>query len=115
MTSEKFLNEMETLDKFFTIYCSNKHSHQNHYSQKIVYNKEEYRFDFTLCEECKKLLQYSIDKLENCEHDPKPRCRKCSKPCYDKDEWKKLAKLMRYSGIQLGIIKIKKMLNLYKD
>jgi hypothetical protein len=53
------------------------------------------------------LIDYSIQRLQNCEHDPKPRCRKCPEPCYDKLQWKKVAKVMRYSGIKLGLLNIK--------
>jgi hypothetical protein len=108
MKSEKFISEVETLKKFFTIHCKDKHSLQNSYVRNLKYKNESFNVDFQLCDECKDLINYSIQRLEECPHDIKPRCRTCPKPCYEKAEWKKLAKLMRYSGIQLGILKIKK-------
>ncbi len=110
MTTEKFTSETETLKKFFEIFCKGK-KHENIKNQKFnaTYNNEEFNFEFELCDECFDLLKYSINRLEGCPHDPKPRCRTCPSPCYEKDKWKKVAKLMRYSGMKLGILKIKKL------
>ena len=114
MTNEKFISEVETLKKFFTIHCKDKHLNQNSYMKILQYKNQHYDVSFHLCCECKKLINYSIQRLEECPHDIKPRCRTCINPCYEKTEWKKLAKLMRYSGIHLGILKIKKFLKLNK-
>jgi len=108
MTNEKFTSEVETLKKFFTLYCKDKHTNKNNFIETIEYQNNSIKIEFVLCDECKNLIDYSIQKLQNCPHEIKPRCRTCPKPCYDKPQWKKLAKLMRYSGIQLGILKIKK-------
>jgi len=108
MTNEKFISEVDTLNKFFTIYCRDKHTKQNSYIRNLQYKNENYNIKFNLCDECSELITYSIERLQGCPHEIKPRCRTCPNPCYAKVEWKKLAKLMRYSGIQLGILKIKK-------
>ncbi|NLM99553.1 MAG: hypothetical protein GX170_05965, partial [Campylobacteraceae bacterium] len=42
-------------------------------------------------------------------NEEKPSCRKCPNPCYEKDRWKLLAKIMKYSGMKLGLLKIRKM------
>ncbi|MDC0933801.1 nitrous oxide-stimulated promoter family protein [Arcobacteraceae bacterium] len=112
MTNEKFISEAETLKKFFTIYCKDKHNKQNSYIRNLRYKHKNYEIEFHLCNECKELINYSIERLEECPHEIKPRCRKCPNPCYEKSQWKKLAHLMRYSGIQLGILKIKKFFRL---
>jgi hypothetical protein len=112
MTNEKFINEVETLKKFFTIHCKDKHIDQNSFISNLRYKNENYDVDFHLCDECKQLINYSIERLQKCPHEIKPRCRTCSSPCYEKKQWKKLAKLMRYSGIKLGILKIKKFFRL---
>ena len=108
MTNEKFRGEIDTLKKFFEIYCHDKHQdktmHEGNYN--IPYNNEYFKLDVTLCNECNTLLSYSISKLQACHHDPKPRCRKCPTPCYDKEEWKKVAKIMKYSGMKLGLGKV---------
>lgn len=108
MTQEKFISETETLKKFFTVYCKDKHLNQHKYIKDIKYQNKDINLELILCDECAELINYSIQRLEECPHDIKPRCRTCPSPCYEKKEWKKLAKLMRYSGIQLGILKIKK-------
>ncbi|MEA3288993.1 MAG: nitrous oxide-stimulated promoter family protein [Campylobacterota bacterium] len=107
MTTEKFTSEAQTLKKFFELNCIDKHTKQTHHCKQLVYNKETINIELELCSECIKLIHYSFDRLSQCPHNPKPRCRTCPDPCYSKDEWKKVAKLMRYSGIQLGILKIK--------
>ena len=108
MTSEKFTTEAQTLKKFFELHCCDKHLNQTHHCKQLVYNNEKINIELELCNECIELIHYSFDRLKECPHDPKPRCRTCNNPCYSQDEWKKVAKLMKYSGIQLGILKVKK-------
>ena len=112
MTNEKFINEVNTLKKFFTVYCQNKHIHQHKYIKSIDYKNQTFEIQLELCEECTKLITYSIERLQGCPHEIKPRCRKCPNPCYEKKQWKRLAKLMRYSGMKLGILKIKSFFRL---
>jgi len=109
MTNEKFISEIKTLKKFFTLHCKDKHTHQKKYTKNIYYKNQNYTIDFCLCHECSELISYSIQRLQECPHELKPRCRNCSNPCYEKTQWKQLAHLMRYSGIQLGVLKIKKL------
>ena len=112
MKIEKFKSEIDLLDRFFDLYCKKKHTNQIKYTNKINYKNRTFKLESNLCHECRELLYYSIEKLQNCIHEDKPRCRKCKNPCYEKDEWKKIAKLMRYSGLQLGLSKLKKALHL---
>lgn len=114
MTSDKFISELDTLKLFFTTFCKSKHKNQKKFSFIINYNEQDIEIEYTLCEDCNKLIHYSIDRLQECQHDPKPRCRKCPNPCYEKVQWKKLAKVMRYSGLQLGFLKIKNMFGFNK-
>ncbi|MEA3353904.1 MAG: nitrous oxide-stimulated promoter family protein [Campylobacterota bacterium] len=107
MTNEKFTSEAQTLKKFFSIYCKDKHTDQVPFASHLKYKNFTYNIELELCQECKELIEYSFHRLQACPHDIKPKCRTCKAPCYDKSQWKKLAKLMRYGGIQLGIIKIK--------
>ena len=108
MTNEKFEGEVETLKKFFELYCDNHHEHQKEHCKQLVYNDKKTCKEFYLCSSCIELIDYSLERLKECPHDPKPRCRTCKTPCYSKPEWKKVAKLMMYSGIHLGLSKIKK-------
>jgi len=112
MTNEKFISEVETLKKFFTVYCKDKHTNQHNYIKSIDYQNQNYQVELELCDECSELINYSIQRLLECPHDIKPRCRKCPNPCYEKPQWKRLAHLMRYSGMKLGILKIKRFFKL---
>ncbi len=112
MTEEKFIHDSQTVLKFIQCYCDGEHSKnkRNRNSIELNYNNKNLNevIHFNLCEKCEETLHYSYVKLQACPHDEKPSCRQCPKPCYDKPEWKHLAKIMRYSGLRLGIIKIRK-------
>jgi hypothetical protein len=112
MTEEKFKGEIDTLKKFFELYCHDKHQdrimHEGNYN--IPYNNEYFKLDVTLCDECNSLLAVAIKNLQNCPHEIKPRCRKCPTPCYEKQDWKNVAKIMKYSGMKLGLGKAGKRL-----
>jgi hypothetical protein len=112
MTTEKFTSEVQTLKKFFELHCKDKHTNQIDQCKQLDYNNTMVDIKLELCSECIQLIQYSFDRLIECPHDPKPRCRTCPTPCYSKDKWKRVAKLMKYSGIQLGLSKIKKFFRL---
>lgn len=110
MREEKFQSEIKTLDKFFTKYCEDKHSERFSKEYYLKYKECELSFSIYLCKDCHELITYSFEKLSQCPHEIKPRCRKCPSPCYEKPQWKKLAKLMRYSGFQFGLLKVKKFI-----
>jgi hypothetical protein len=108
MTEEKFKSEVETLKKFFEIYCTKKHENQTAFTKYFEYKNLKFDETLTLCEECKTLINYSFERLNECPHEIKPKCRSCKDPCYEKSKYKAVAKVMKYSGIQLGLSKIKK-------
>ena len=111
MTQEKFQSEVAILQRFFSIYCTNRHkAKQVDTKQVLHYMEHSYELDLCLCDDCYRLINYSFTKLQNCSFHEKPRCRTCKKPCYEKQEWRDLAKIMRYSGIRTGFVKIKSML-----
>lgn len=114
MTEEKFILDSETVLKFIQCYCDSEHfkAQKNKDSIKLNYNNKDLNEEihYHLCEKCEETLHYSYIKLQECPHDEKPSCRKCPKACYDKIEWKLIANIMRYSGLRLGILKIRKKL-----
>jgi hypothetical protein len=115
MTTEKFEHEINTLQKFFNIYCHDKHKNQYTKEYDIPYKDKKFHFEISLCDECHELLKYAILRLQECPRDPKPRCRNCPEPCYEKVQYKKMAKIMRYSGMKLGLTKAaKRIKNLFK-
>ncbi|WP_331775745.1 nitrous oxide-stimulated promoter family protein [Sulfurospirillum sp. 1612] len=112
MKTEKFENDVRVVHKFIQLYCDNNHAdHDKKDGQLILFYHDTDLgvVDYHLCETCEKTLKYSHQRLIECPHDEKPRCRKCPNPCYEKSEWKALAKIMRYSGMQLGLLKIRKI------
>jgi len=112
MTEEKFIHDSKTVLKFIKCYCDHKHYEdtQTKETLNLVYKDKDLKtkLEFELCPECRCTLFYSYEKLQGCPHDEKPSCRKCPRPCYDKHEWKKLAKIMTCSGMLLGLSKIKR-------
>ncbi|QSZ40782.1 hypothetical protein GJV85_01180 [Sulfurimonas aquatica] len=105
MKREIYLKNLKDLETFFNYYCENEHSK----SHKNIINVND-DAELHLCLECAELFEYAHDRLGHCKLDPKPKCRTCEDKCYDKQEWKKMAKLMKYSGIRLGLIKLKNKL-----
>ncbi len=111
MKQSKLVAEVDTLKSFFETYCS-ANNHQNRNTKRYTCNHREFSYavELQLCRECQDLMEYSLIRLEECPHEIKPRCRTCLDPCYEKKQWKSLAKVMRYSGLRLGIVKVKKMI-----
>ena len=90
MTVEKFESEIKTLDKFFSLYCKDKHTGQYEKEYIIPYQNKTFTIKANLCDNCHALLQYAIIRLQECPNDPKPRCRNCPSPCYEKDKYKQM-------------------------
>jgi len=94
----------------FPVYCGDKHRGGYKKSYTVNYRGETFTFEITLCEECHNLFAYAVERLTECPHDPKPRCRKCKNPCYEKEKYKQMARLMSYAGMKLGLSKVKRRL-----
>ena len=79
----KIQKEKETVEKFIQLYCEKKHGSTSK----------------TLCSECNELLEYSHQRLEQCQfQENKPTCRKCPVHCYRPTMRDMVRKVMRYSG-----------------
>lgn len=84
----KIRNEKETVEKMIRLYCEKKHS-----SSRGI-----------LCTECQSLLEYSHQRLEQCQyHEDKPTCRKCPVHCYRPTMRKEIRQVMRFSGPRLAL------------
>ena len=116
MTEEKFIHDSKTVLKFIQYYCDNKHTDEARVddSLALVYKTQDLKIslDYSLCDECRESFVYSHARLQECPHEDKPSCRSCDDPCYEKKEWKLLAKIMKYSGMSLGLLKIRKLFRL---
>ncbi|MDY0051442.1 MAG: nitrous oxide-stimulated promoter family protein [Aliarcobacter sp.] len=107
MTSEKFEIEISTLKSFFEVYCKNKHQNQENKNVILNYKEKTFEIELCLCKECQDAINYSFDRLLQCPHEIKPRCRTCLTPCYEKPRWKSTAKIMIYSAMKLSLSKMK--------
>jgi len=107
MTTQKFEIEINTLKRFFKVYCNDKHENQRKKSVNLEYKNKKFRIDLSLCQECFDAINYSFERLDQCPHDIKPRCRTCLSPCYEKSRWKNIAKVMKYAAIKLSLTKMK--------
>lgn len=108
MTTEKFEIEINTLKKFFELYCKDKHKGLIDKNIKLKYKDKQFDIDLSLCPTCHDSINYSFERLKECQHDIKPRCRTCPTPCYEKNRWKNAAKVMKYAAIKLSLSKVKK-------
>ena len=107
MTKEKYESEIHTLKKFYELFCKDKHTNLKNKNITLKYKDSSYSLNFYLCDECFEAINYSFDRLQVCPHEIKPRCRNCQNPCYEKQRWKYIAKVMKYSAIKLSLSKIK--------
>lgn len=82
----KIRKEKATVEKMIHLYCEKKHNSS----------------DNLLCTECQSLLQYSQQRLENCQFgEDKPTCRKCSVHCFRPTMRVEIRGVMRFSGPRL--------------
>jgi len=113
MTKEKFIHDTQTVLKFIQIYCEDKHKDEPKFDGKedLIYNNEplHVKIKYHLCSACRDTFYLSYHNLQECPHEEKPSCRKCPKPCYDRPDWKHVAKIMKYSGMKQGLLKIRKL------
>jgi hypothetical protein len=110
MTFEKYKEELTTLTTFVTHYCGDKHKDLPKKIRSISVSYADERCDpleAVLCAECTNIIAYGITRLQKCPYEEKPKCRKCVDPCYDRPQWKHVASIMSYSGMKLGLTKIK--------
>ena len=107
MTNEKFEIEINTLKSFFELYCKDKHTGLENKNIILKYNEKVVNLELCLCPECHDAINYSFERLQNCPHEIKPKCRSCPKPCYEKPRWKNVAKVMIYSAMRLSLSKMK--------
>ena len=58
-----------------------------------------------LCEECGRLLDYSLQRIEHCPKGEKKRsCRKCESHCYAPIDKERVKMVMRYVGPRMLIV-----------
>lgn len=110
MHKDKFKKDVKILLDFMEIYCKDKHEVKcNKKELNLEYKSENLgNISYLLCADCEENFLYSYERLQECPHEEKPRCRHCKNPCYEKQKWKKLASIMRYSGMKKGLTRVKR-------
>ena len=112
MRADKLEHDSKILHQFIQFYCDKEHQKEPKKEQvlEVFYEtKSLCSLPYCLCDKCETLLHYAHERLCECSLEPKPSCRKCLNPCYEKSISKQMAKIMRYSGIRLGFVKLKKL------
>lgn len=108
MTKDKFNLELNTIRDIVQIYCDSNHSVDRLDGiLRTNYRGNSFEVSYHLCKECAKTLNYVSTRLENCVHEEKPKCRNCRSKCYDKEELKKVVKIMRTAGVKYKFLKLK--------
>lgn len=83
----KMDREKKTIETMISIYCTDIHKRES-----------------SLCEDCKKLLDYAFMRLDLCPFkDKKPVCAKCTVHCYKDDMRNKIRDVMKYSGPRMAL------------
>ena len=81
VTDEKREKEREVLKTMIELYCSKCHGEKE------------------ICHTCKKLLDYSIMKINNCPFmEEKTFCSGCKVHCYEESMRDEIREVMRFSG-----------------
>lgn len=102
MDIQQYKIEISTLKPFFDMHCKN---HIDKTDIDIYYDDTKID-EIKLCDKCSEIFLYATQRLRYCQQSPKPKCRKCKNNCFEKDMYKKIAKIMAFSGIKLGVSKI---------
>lgn len=79
--NEKRENEKKVVSQMIALYCKKNHK-----------GKE-------LCDECKKLNDYAVMRIDKCPFmETKTFCSNCKVHCYQKDMREKIRQVMKFSG-----------------
>src|SRR5450759_2622255 len=77
--------DLRMLATFVSVYCrGNKHSPREVLTLKNIDTSELSDKLLYLCPACSKLLHHGLVKRSHCQQNPKPACKDCPTPCYDK-------------------------------
>lgn len=86
---KKRTEEQKVVSLMFKLYCRHYHT-------------KERRGGETLCEECKKDLDYAIKRSQHCPRmEEKSFCAFCPKKCYSPAMSEKISKVMKFAGPRL--------------
>lgn len=70
-----------------------------------IYCRSKHGFGKELCETCKELEQYALQRLEQCPFgDEKPTCATCPVHCYKSSMRIKIKEVMRFAGPRMLLL-----------
>jgi ATP-dependent helicase YprA (DUF1998 family) len=76
--------EKKTIIAMINIYCESVHGGK------------------VLCDECRKLKEYAVQRIDRCNFGAgKPACKKCPVHCYCPKSRDEIRKVMRFSGLSM--------------
>ncbi len=82
-TNRRLNREKLTVHKMIRLYC----------------RKNDHSDDGLLCQDCQRLLDYAILRIDNCPFGlEKPTCANCSIHCYQSEMRERIRQVMRFSG-----------------
>ena len=85
---ERIEQEKTVVSRMIAIYCRRHHASGD-----------------ALCEECRRLLDYALRRLDHCpKGDAKTSCRKCEIHCYRPQERAQIRAVMKYVGPRMLFI-----------
>jgi len=83
------------LAEFIQVFCNRRHGTHS----KSIWNEVDLGIKSPqLCDDCFKLLSYSVARRELCTQAPKPSCKNCKIHCYAPEYRQKIREVMKYSG-----------------
>ena len=95
--AEAIEKDLEVLREFVGLYCREHHG----------------RREGDLCDDCRNLLDYAVERRRKCPLDPKPRCSKCEIHCYREPYRAKIREVMKFGGMHcLKHVRIAKLVKL---
>ncbi|NMC73835.1 MAG: nitrous oxide-stimulated promoter family protein [Geobacteraceae bacterium] len=69
-----------------------------------IYCRGRHRTGNGICEECRWLLDYAMERIERCPYrSRKPACSECSVHCYRADWREQIRRVMRYAGPRIAL------------
>jgi hypothetical protein len=98
--SQKEKRDIQVLIRFVHIFCREKHGENSKKPFSPLFEEIAglIENDIQLCESCSELLSYGMRKRFRCPHNPKPMCKKCHTPCYNRTYRERVREVMRFSG-----------------
>jgi hypothetical protein len=87
--------DLRLLARFIGLYCGSRHESSSRVTTELGLlglGKD------LLCQDCRDLFAYAVEKRRKCPLDPKPSCKNCRIHCYSREYREKIREIMAFSG-----------------